>query len=250
MKTFAILNHKGGTGKTTSTLNIGAGLARLKKKTLLIDIDPQSNLSEGLGITNAEVSIYDSISDIKYKTPLPIHQISEYLHLVPSSLDLLGAELELVSRPNRERIFATLLEPLKKEYDYIIIDCPPALGMLTMNALVPCDTVLVPLEAEFYSYRGIDRLVSIIETVKLHFNPTLAIGGVFITKCNPQRLLTKHIKESVKKYFDDKLFDTTIRVNVDLAEAPVSGKDIFSYAPNSNGAKDYSELVNELLVKI
>ena len=250
MKTIAILNHKGGTGKTTSAVNIGAGLARLQKKTLLVDIDPQSNLTEGLGIRDVETSIYESISDVKYKTPLPIQEISEYLHIVPSSLDLLGAELELVSRPNRERIFATLLEPLKKIYDYIIIDCPPALGMLTMNALVPCDTVLVPLEADFYSYRGIDRLVTIIETVQLHFNPTLAIGGVFITKCNPQRLLTKSIQESVKKHFNDTLFKTIIRVNVDLAEAPVSGKDIFNYAPTSNGAKDYSDLVDELLTKI
>lgn len=250
MKTIAILNHKGGTGKTTSTLNIGAGLARLNKKTLLVDMDPQSNLTEGLGIRDVKTSIYESISDIKYKTPLPIIEISEYLHIVPSSLDLLGAELELVSRPNRERIFATLLEPLKKMYDYIIIDCPPALGMLTMNALVPCDTVLVPLEADFYSYRGIDRLVTIIETVQLHFNPTLDIGGVFITKCNPQRLLTKSIRESVKKHFNDKLFETIIRVNVDLAEAPVSGIDIFTYAPTSNGAKDYSDLVNELIIKI
>jgi len=250
MKTIAILNHKGGTGKTTSAVNIGAGLARLQKKTLLVDIDPQSNLTEGLGIRDVETSIYESLSDVKYKTPLPIQEISEYLHIVPSSLDLLGAELELVSRPNRERIFATLLEPLKKIYDYIIIDCPPALGMLTMNALVPCDTVLVPLEADFYSYRGIDRLVTIIETVQLHFNPTLAIGGVFITKCNPQRLLTKSITESVKKHFNNTLFNTIIRVNVDLAEAPVSGKDIFNYAPTSNGAKDYSDLVDELLTKI
>jgi len=250
MKTIAILNHKGGTGKTTSALNIGAGLARLQKKTLLVDIDPQSNLTEGLGIRDVETSIYESISDVKYKTPLPIQEISEYLHIVPSSLDLLGAELELVSRPNRERIFATLLEPLKKIYDYIIIDCPPALGMLTMNALVPCDTVLVPLEADFYSYRGIDRLVTIIETVQLHFNPSLGIGGVFITKCNPQRLLTKSIRESVKKHFNDTLFDTFIRINVELAEAPVSGKDIFNYAPASNGAKDYSNLVDELLTKI
>lgn len=250
MKTIAILNHKGGTGKTTSTSNIGAGLARLKKKTLLIDIDPQANLTEGLGFRDTDVSIYNAIRDDKYKTPLPIIELSEYLHLIPSSLDLLGAELELVSRSKRESILEKLLEGVKSNYDYIIIDCPPAMGLLTLNALVPSDSVLVPLEAEFYAYKGIDRLISIIENVQFNFNPELHIGGVFITKCNSQRVLTENIKTSVKKYFGDKLFDTSIRVNVALAEAPVTGKDIFQYAPNSNGAIDYSNLVDEILMKV
>ena len=184
MKTIAILNHKGGTGKTTSTSNIGAGLARLNKKTLLIDIDPQANLTEGLGFRDTDVSIYNAIRDDKYKTPLPIIELSEYLHLIPSSLDLLGAELELVSRSKRESILEKLLEGVKANYDYIIIDCPPAMGLLTLNALVPSHTVLVPLEAEFYAYKGIDRLISIIENVQFNFNPELHIGGVFITKCN------------------------------------------------------------------
>jgi chromosome partitioning protein len=250
MKTIAILNHKGGTGKTTSTSNIGAGLARLKKKTLLIDIDPQANLTEGLGFRDTEVSIYNALSDDKYKTPLPIIEVSEYLHLVPSSLDLLGAELELVSRSRRESILEKLLEGLKGNYDYIIIDCPPAMGLLTLNALVPSDSVLVPLEAEFYAYKGIDRLITIIEDVQFNLNPKLHIGGVFITKCNSQRVLTESIKTSVKKHFGEKLFDTSIRVNVALAEAPVRGQDIFSYSPNSNGAIDYSNLVNEILMKV
>lgn len=250
MKTIAILNHKGGTGKTTSTSNIGAGLARLKKKTLLIDIDPQANLTEGLGIRDTDVSIYNAIRDDRYKTPLPIIELSEYLHLVPSSLDLLGAELELVSRSKRESILEKLLEDVKWNYDYVIIDCPPAMGLLTLNALVPSDSVLVPLEAEFYAYKGIDRLISIIENVQFNFNPHLYIGGVFITKCNSQRVLTENIKTSVKKHFGDKLFDTSIRVNVALAEAPVTGQDIFNYAPNSNGAIDYSNLVDEILMKV
>ncbi|RYX87262.1 ParA family protein [bacterium] len=238
MKTIAILNHKGGTGKTTSALNIGAGLARLKKKTLLIDLDPQTNLTEGLGVRDPKVSVYNSLRD---GIDLPIQVISEYLDLVPSSLDLVGAELELVSQMARESILKKLLNKVKEQYDYIIIDCPPALGMLTINALVPSDTVLIPLEAEFYSYRGIDRMVNIISEV---------IGGVFITKCNPKRLLTEHITESVKKHFGNKLLDTKIRVNVALAEAPVHGQDIFTYAPNSNGAADYENLVKEILTKL
>lgn len=250
MKIIAILNHKGGTGKTTSTSNIGAGLARLNKKTLLIDIDPQANLSEGLGYGDEEISIYNAIKDDKFKTDLPIIEISEFLHLVPSSLDLLGAELELVSRSKRESILEKLIQGIKGNYDYILIDCPPAMGLLTLNALVPSDSILVPLEAEFYAYKGIDRLISIIENVQFNFNPNLSIGGVFITKCNSQRILTENIKTSIKKYFGDKLFSTSIRVNVALAEAPVSGKDIFEYAPSSNGAIDYGNLVDEILIKI
>lgn len=250
MKIISILNHKGGTGKTTSTVNIGAGLATKNKKTLLIDIDPQANLTEGLGFLNVDFSIYNSIKDEKYKTPLPILEVSENLHLVPSSLDLLGAELELVSRSKRESILEKLLESVKYDYDYILIDCPPAMGLLTLNALVPSNTVLVPLEAEFYAYKGIDRLISIIENVQFNFNPSLAIGGVFITKCNSQRVLTDSIKTSIKTHFGEKLFDTFIRVNVALAEAPVSGKDIFQYAPTSNGAIDYANLVNEIIEKI
>ncbi|RYE21009.1 MAG: ParA family protein [Sphingobacteriaceae bacterium] len=247
MKTIAILNHKGGTGKTTSALNIGAGLARLKKKTLLIDLDPQTNLTEGLGVRDAKISIYNSLRD---GIDLPIQPISEYLDLVPSSLDLVAAELELVSQMARESILKKLLKKAKEQYDYIIIDCPPALGMLTINALVPSDTVLIPLEAEFYSYRGIDRMVNIISEVRTHYNENLTIGGVFITKCNPKRLLTEHITESVKKHFGDKLLNTKIRVNVALAEAPVHGQDIFAYAPNSNGATDYENLVNEIVTKL
>ena len=247
MKTIAILNHKGGTGKTTSALNIGAGLARLKKKTLLIDLDPQTNLTEGLGVRDAKVSVYNSLRD---GVDLPIQPISKYLDLVPSSLDLVGAELELVSQMARESILKKLLKKVKEQYDYIIIDCPPALGMLTINALVPSDTVLIPLEAEFYSYRGIDRMVNIISEVRTHYNENLTIGGVFITKCNPKRLLTEHITESVKKHFGDKLLNTKIRINVALAEAPVHGQDIFAYAPNSNGAADYENLVKEIVTKL
>lgn len=247
MKTIAIINHKGGTGKTTSTLNIGAGLARLNKKTLLIDIDPQSNLTEGLGLRDVQESIYESI---KNDTPLPIIALSPYLDIVPSSLDLLGAEIELVSRLGRETILKRLLKAVEGKYDYILIDCAPALGMLTVNALVAADTVLIPLEAEYFAYRGIDRLVSIITDVRAHYNENLTIGGVFITKINPRRVITEQITESIKKYFNDKLFATSIRINVSLVEAQLKGIDVFEYAPLSNAAVDYANLVDEILIKI
>lgn len=247
MKIIAIINHKGGTGKTTSTLNIGAGLARVNKKVLLVDIDPQSNLTEGLGLRDVKVSIYDSI---KNDTALPVTNIAENLDIVPSSLDLLGAEIELVSRLGREMILKRLLKDVAQNYDYVLIDCAPALGMLTVNALVAADTVMIPLEAEYFAYRGIDRLVSIIADVRTHYNENLTIGGVFITKINPRRVITEQITGSIKKYFNDKLFDTSIRINVALVEAQLKGVDIFEYAPQSNASLDYANLVDEILEKL
>src|SRR5690554_5322838 len=247
MKTIAILNHKGGTGKTTSAINIGAGLAKKGKRVLLVDIDPQANLTEGLGIRDAETSIYDSIRDSK---KLPVIQIHGRLDLVPSSIDLLGAELEIVSKIGREKIVTKLLKPLKAEYDYIILDCPPALGLLTINAVVAADTILLPLEAEYFAYKGIDRLIGIVEQVQEHFNENLTIGGVFVSKCNYQRTLTQTIINSITEYFGPKVFDAKIRVNVSLSEAQLQGQSVFEYAPDSNGAKDYDNLVNEILNKI
>lgn len=247
MKTIAILNHKGGTGKTTSAINIGAGLAKKGKRVLLVDIDPQANLTEGLGIRDAETSIYDSIRDSK---KLPVIQINESLDLVPSSIDLLGAELEIVSKIGREKIITKLLKPLKSEYDYIILDCPPALGLLTINAIVASDTVLLPLEAEYFAYKGIDRLMGVIEQVQEHLNEKLTIGGVFVTKCNSQRTLTQTIVDSITDFFGDKVFETKIRINVSLSEAQLQGQSVFEYAPESNGAKDYELLVDEIIRKI
>lgn len=247
MKTISILNHKGGTGKTTSAINLGAGLARRGKKVLLVDVDPQANLTEGLGVRNTEISIYDSIRDSR---KLPIIRISENLDLVPSSMDLLGAELEIVSKMGREKIITKLLKPLKNNYDYIILDCPPALGLLTINAIVASDTVLLPLEAEYFAYKGIDRLIGVIDQVKEHFNEDLTIGGVFITKCNNQRMLTQTIVNSITEHFHERVFDTKIRINVSLSEAQLQGQSIFDYAPDSNGAKDYEMLVEELIQKL
>lgn len=247
MKTISILNHKGGTGKTTSSLNIGASLAKKNYRVLLVDIDPQANLTEGLGIRDAENSIYDSIKDNK---KLPITNITDNLDLVPSSIDLLGAELEIVSKIGREKILSKLLKPIEKEYDFVIIDCPPALGLLTINAIVASDTILLPLQAEYFAYKGVDRLLGIIDQVKEHFNEGLEIGGVFITQWNQTRVLTKTIINSITEFFGDKVFDTKIRINVALGEAQLQGKTIFDYDPESNGAKDYDQLVNEILTKL
>ncbi|MCM0059547.1 MAG: AAA family ATPase [Algoriphagus sp.] len=247
MKTISIMNHKGGTGKTTSSINIGAGLAKKGLKVLLLDIDSQANLTEGLGKGDPELSVYDSIRENK---KLPILNVSENLDLVPSSIDLLGAEMEIVSKIGREQILHKLLKPVRSEYDYIIIDCPPSVGLLTVNAMVASDTILLPLQGEYFAYKGVDRLLGIVNEVRDNLNEKLEIGGVFITQINPNRILTKTIVEKLTEDLQDKVFDTKIRINVALAEAQLQGQTIFDYAPESNGAKDYEMLVEEILNRL
>lgn len=247
MKTISIMNHKGGTGKTTSSINIGAGLAKKGLKVLLLDIDSQANLTEGLGKGDPELSVYDSIRENK---KLPILNVSENLDLVPSSIDLLGAEMEIVSKIGREQILHKLLKPIRSEYDYIIIDCPPSVGLLTVNAMVASDTILLPLQGEYFAYKGVDRLLGIVNEVRDNLNDKLEIGGVFITQINPNRILTKTIVEKLTEDLQDKVFDTKIRINVALAEAQLQGQTIFDYAPESNGAKDYEMLVDEILKRL
>ena len=244
MKKIVIANHKGGVGKTTSSINISAGLAKKGKNVLIIDTDPQSNLTESFGIFEPVKDLYLSFSKGE---PLPIINVKKNLSIVPNSLNFSGIELEIAGRMPREIILKELMAGLDKTYDYCIIDCPPSLGLITLNALVAADEVYIPMEAEFLAYRGIDSIVGIINLVKKHFNPGLMIKGVFFTKFNEQRVLTKEIKNQIKGYFGDNLMKTAIRVNVALAEAQSSGKDIFEYDPNSNGAKDYMSLVNEII---
>jgi chromosome partitioning protein len=244
MPIISILNHKGGVGKTTSVVNIGAGIALTGKKVLLIDIDPQSNLSESFGLIRIKPSIYESFVD---ELPIPIHQVKDNLSVVPASLDLAMVDLEIAGEMSRESLLKDIIEPVKNQYDFIFIDCPPSMGLLTINALVASDAIFIPLEAEFLAYRGIDSIVGIIDKVKKKLNKSLTVGGVFMTKFNKQRILTKSIQDEVSKYFGEVLFKTVIRVNVALAESPANGKDVFDYAPNSNGAEDYKDLVIEIL---
>ncbi len=244
MKKIVIANHKGGVGKTTSSINISAGLAKKGKNVLIIDTDPQSNLTESFGVFDPVKDLYLSFSKGE---PLPIINVKKNLSIVPNSLNFSGIELEIAGRMPREIILKELMAGLDKTYDYCIIDCPPSLGLITLNALVAADEVYIPMEAEFLAYRGIDSIVGIINLVKKHFNPGLMIKGVFFTKYNEQRVLTKEIKNQINGYFGDNLMKTAIRVNVALAEAQSSGKDIFEYDPNSNGAKDYMSLVNEII---
>jgi len=242
-KILAISNHKGGVGKTTSTVNIGAALALKEKRVLLVDLDPQSNLTQSLGVKNSEITIYDNLRGEKSICP---QEIKKNLFLLPSSLDLSAAEIELNAEPGREYILKDILNSIADKFDYILIDCPPSLGLLTINALTAADQVIIPLQAEYLPLKGLAKLNDVIEKIKNRLNPKLDIGCVFLTQYDPRRILNRDIAETVKAFFGEKLFETRISSNIALAEAPSQGKDIFLYNKTCKGAIDYKELCDEL----
>lgn len=241
---IAIANHKGGVGKTTSTQNIGVALSKKGKKVLLVDLDPQGNLSDAFGHDEVETSIYDALTD---KASLPVLTLNKNLSLVPSSLDLSVAEIELSSKTGREYILKDLLDEVADSYDYILIDCPPSLGLLTINALTACKEVYIPLDAQYFSMKGLDKLVYIINQIRKRLNQTVDITGVFLTQFDSRVVINKNVAEMVENSFPNKVFKTKIRRNIALVEAPVENQDIFSYAPKSNGAADYLALTKEII---
>jgi len=241
---IAIANHKGGVGKTTSTQNIGVALSREGKKTLLLDLDPQGNLSDAFGHEDVEVSIYDALTD---KEELPIIKLRDNLDLIPSNLDLSVAEVELSGRTGREYILKDVIEAIRNNYDYVLIDCPPSLGLLTINALTACDEVYIPLDSHYFSMKGLDKLIFIINQIKKRLNTEVKITGVFLTRFDKRVVVNKNIASMVKESFAETLFTTKIRNNIALVEAPIENKDIFTYAPSSNGAKDYEALTKEIV---
>ena len=246
MKTIAVSNHKGGVGKTTSTINIGAGLSRNGKKVLLIDLDPQANMTHSLGISEPEFTVYGSLKGDYELKPV---QITDNLFVIPSTLDLSGAEIELSSEVGRELLLNDLIEPLKKKFDFILIDCPPSLGLLTINALTASDEVYIPLQAEYLAMQGLTKLIEVVEKIKKKLNKKLSVGGVFITQYDQRKVLNRNVLEAIETHFQNKVFKTKIRDNVALAEAPSEQKDIFSYNANTNGAEDYMNLEKEILSK-
>jgi len=243
---FCLSNHKGGVGKTCSTCNIGAGLAQMGKKVLLVDLDPQANLSLSLGLHEVKRSIYLALlgQSLIHET---IYHIVENLDIIPSNLDLAGAEIELSSEAGRELILKELLNSVVCHYDYIIIDCPPSLGLLTTNALTASDKVYIPLQAQYLSLQGISKLTTVIEKIQKRLNQHLITGGIFITQYDARKVLNRDIAENIEKHFANKVLKTKIRENITLAEAPVKGKDIFRYSPKCYGAEDYRELCQEIV---
>jgi chromosome partitioning protein len=241
---ISLLNHKGGVGKTTSTINIGAGLVEMGKKVLLIDLDPQANLTLSLGISRQKITIYESL---RGEGDLEPYTVKPGLDVITSSLDLSGAEMELINEAGREYILRELLNPLSDVYDYILIDCPPSLGLLTLNALTSSRYVIIPLQTEFLALQGLAKIKQVIDKVKFRLNKKLDIIGVMATMYDNRRVLNRDVVETIHKFFGEKVFKTYIRDNVALAEAPAQRKDIFGYAPKSSGADDYLNICKELI---
>jgi len=250
MKTICVFNQKGGVGKTTTNINLCAYLAMEGYKVLTIDIDPQGNTTSGLGLdkNNLDLSIYDVlISDTPIKDSIVRSDLVQNLFISPSTMELAGAEVELINRKNRENIIKDKLNEVKDEYDYVFIDCPPSLGVLTINALTCADSVLIPIQCEFYALEGVSQLVNTIQLVKKSLNKNLDIEGVVMTMFDYRTNLSNDVLKEVQKYFKDKVYKTTISRNVRLAEAPSFGLPIMLYDEKCKGAEAYRKLTKEFL---
>lgn len=259
--TIGVVNQKGGVGKTTTTVNLGAALAQNGKRTLLIDIDAQSNLTTHLGLGPKEDSdavekplipeftIYDVLKGTKDIREVVIHR-SDNLDVVPSSLFLSAADLELGGVVGRELILKRSLGSVMDSYDFILIDCPPALGLLSLNALAAVHRVVIPVQSEYLALHGVRQLLDTIDQVRSIYNPALVVGGVLICLHDNRKRLARAVADTIRAYFGDLVFDTIIRTNVALAEAPANGQTIFEYSPKSSGAEDYQALVQEILADV
>lgn len=248
-KVIAIANQKGGVGKTTTAINLSASLAKKRKKVLLIDSDPQGNASSGLGINMKKIRIhlYHAYSSGYSGKDVLLNSNVKNLDIIPSSIDLVGAEIEMISRDNREFQLKFILEPIKNVYDYVIVDCPPSLGLLTINSLTAADSVLIPMQCEYFAMEGLAQLVSTIRSVKKSFNKSLFIEGLVLTMFDKRNKLTHQVAAEIRNHFIDQLFKTVIPRNVRLSECPSHGKNILDYDKNSAGAVSYYKLANEFL---
>ncbi len=247
-RVIAVSNQKGGVGKTTTAVNLSACLAAAEKRTLLVDLDPQANASSGLGrkLEVSDQSIYTvligkrALADIAVPTAVP------FLDLAPSHIDLIGAEIELINAIARENKLQVALEPVAENYEYIIVDCPPSLGLLTLNALTGADSILIPIQCEYYALEGLGQLLNTVRLVQRHLNPDLVIEGVLLTMYDDRLQLSHRVTTEVQSYFGSKVYRTLIKRNISLAEAPSFGKPVILYDPPSTGAENYTCLAQEV----
>lgn len=246
-KCIVFVNQKGGVGKTTSCINIGAYIALAGKKVLLVDFDSQGNMSSGVGVSKDKPTIYELLAGQVSAQDAVKKSSVEGLDVISASIDLSGAAIELVDQENREFFLKNALTPLKSLYDYILIDCPPSLGLLTLNGLAAADSVLVPMQCEYFALEGITLLLKSVEKVQKSINPNLVIGGIFFTMYDSRTRLAQDVVMQVKSYFKDVVFSTIIPRNVRLSEAPSRGLPICSYDPECNGAKSYAKLAEEVM---
>ncbi|MBE6041765.1 MAG: ParA family protein [Clostridiales bacterium] len=251
-KAIAIFNQKGGVGKTTTNINLAACLANRGKKVLMVDIDPQGNTTSGIGIRKRtlKTTLYDALIDTSFdvrKAVLPTN--TENLHIIPASVDLAGAEVELAHLEGREGRLKRVIDTVKADYDYILVDCPPSLGILTINSLTAVDSVLVPIQCEFYALEGVSQLISTIEMVKKRLNPKLYIDGVILSMFDGRTNLSQAVVQDVRNFFGSAMYETIIPRNVRLAEAPSYGVPIIKYDPSAPGAKAYQQFTKEFLAR-